>query len=81
MVQVAATGGHLDAMLLLADAGAAWRLPRGNSSWPDAAQLYTKKVPGCKVRGGCAAQAASVSGVCSCLLHCGCDVLPGFSNL
>jgi hypothetical protein len=49
MVQVAAAAGHLEAMLLLAEAGVSWRLPRGMSSHLDAANLYASKVPGCRV--------------------------------
>jgi hypothetical protein len=49
MVQVAAAGGHLEAMLLLAEAGAAWKQQRGATGCPDAVHLYATKVPGCKV--------------------------------
>jgi hypothetical protein len=49
MVQMAAVEGHLEAMLLLAEAGVAWRGLRGMSSQKDAASLYATKVPGCKV--------------------------------
>jgi hypothetical protein len=49
MVQMAAVGGHLEAMLLLAEAGVAWRGSRGMSSQKDAASLYAIKVPGCRV--------------------------------